>query len=206
MLTFPWGQSRSTSSNSSNTSFLRERSILLKQLHCTFQTPKASIASLPQLNPLSAMADEARAQVELRDFKNIFTLEGKVAVVTGGSRGLGLHAASGYIHSLQSQDDSLTRYLPVSFKQAAPKSTSHPAKLKPVRKLAPPSMLFPTKPPVPVPSQFLPTRPSSPTLSACSLRSRRQPTMSTSSSPTLELHGARSLIATRIRRSPRSWI
>ena len=42
------------------------------------------------------MSGEAEAQVQLRDFKNIFSLEGKVAVVTGGSRGLGLHAASGY--------------------------------------------------------------------------------------------------------------
>jgi NAD(P)-dependent dehydrogenase (short-subunit alcohol dehydrogenase family) len=39
----------------------------------------------------------AAADVKLVDFKNIFSLEGKVAVVTGGSRGLGLHAASGYV-------------------------------------------------------------------------------------------------------------
>lgn len=32
---------------------------------------------------------------ELEDFSSIFSLKGKVAVVTGGSRGLGLHAASG---------------------------------------------------------------------------------------------------------------
>ena len=38
----------------------------------------------------------AEADVKLNDFKNIFSLNGKVAVVTGGSRGLGLHAASGY--------------------------------------------------------------------------------------------------------------
>ncbi|KXT17294.1 hypothetical protein AC579_522 [Pseudocercospora musae] len=37
----------------------------------------------------------AEADVKLVDFKNIFSLNGKVAVVTGGSRGLGLHAASG---------------------------------------------------------------------------------------------------------------
>lgn len=37
----------------------------------------------------------AEDQVKLRDFGSIFSLEGKVAVVTGGSRGLGLHAASG---------------------------------------------------------------------------------------------------------------
>ncbi|KJY01280.1 unnamed protein product [Zymoseptoria tritici ST99CH_1A5] len=37
----------------------------------------------------------AEADVKLNDFKGLFSLEGKVAVVTGGSRGLGLHAASG---------------------------------------------------------------------------------------------------------------
>lgn len=41
----------------------------------------------------------AEAQTKLKDFENIFSLEGKVVVVTGGSRGLGLHAASGYIIS-----------------------------------------------------------------------------------------------------------
>ncbi len=39
----------------------------------------------------------AEADVKLQDFENIFKLDGKVAVVTGGSRGLGLHAASGYV-------------------------------------------------------------------------------------------------------------
>ncbi|KAJ6031970.1 hypothetical protein N7540_002702 [Penicillium herquei] len=38
-------------------------------------------------------------QVKLKDFGNIFSLEGKVAVVTGGSRGLGLHAASGLLQA-----------------------------------------------------------------------------------------------------------
>jgi len=37
----------------------------------------------------------AQDQVKLRDFESIFSLEGKVALVTGGSRGLGLYAASG---------------------------------------------------------------------------------------------------------------
>ena len=37
-----------------------------------------------------------KLDVQLEDFGSIFSLEGKVAVVTGGSRGLGLHAASGY--------------------------------------------------------------------------------------------------------------
>lgn len=39
----------------------------------------------------------AQVDVQLKDFSTIFSLEGKVAVVTGGSRGLGLHAASGYV-------------------------------------------------------------------------------------------------------------
>ena len=37
----------------------------------------------------------AQADVQLHDFGSIFSLEGKVAVVTGGSRGLGLNVASG---------------------------------------------------------------------------------------------------------------
>ncbi|KYG40199.1 hypothetical protein M433DRAFT_49649, partial [Acidomyces richmondensis BFW] len=41
----------------------------------------------------------AQADVQLKDFKNIFRLDGKVAVVTGGSRGLGLHAASGLLQA-----------------------------------------------------------------------------------------------------------
>lgn len=36
-------------------------------------------------------------QVKLENFGSIFSLEGKVAVVTGGSRGLGLHSASGHV-------------------------------------------------------------------------------------------------------------
>ncbi|KAI9820503.1 MAG: hypothetical protein M1832_003694 [Thelocarpon impressellum] len=39
------------------------------------------------------------AETQLRDFKSIFSLEGKVVVVTGGSRGLGLHAASGFLQA-----------------------------------------------------------------------------------------------------------
>ncbi|KAI9850817.1 MAG: hypothetical protein M1838_004970 [Thelocarpon superellum] len=39
------------------------------------------------------------AETKLRDFPNIFSLEGKVVVVTGGSRGLGLHAASGFLQA-----------------------------------------------------------------------------------------------------------
>ncbi|ORY16485.1 hypothetical protein BCR34DRAFT_476270 [Clohesyomyces aquaticus] len=45
------------------------------------------------------MAAEAKADVQLHDFANIFSLDGKVAVVTGGSRGLGLHSASGLLQA-----------------------------------------------------------------------------------------------------------
>ena len=36
------------------------------------------------------------AETQLHDFPSLFSLKGKVAVVTGGSRGLGLSAASAY--------------------------------------------------------------------------------------------------------------
>ncbi|QUC21716.1 uncharacterized protein UV8b_05959 [Ustilaginoidea virens] len=39
------------------------------------------------------------AEAQLRDFPSLFSLEGKVAVVTGGSRGLGLHAASAFLQA-----------------------------------------------------------------------------------------------------------
>lgn len=51
--------------------------------------------SPPDLTMAPAQSSEAEAQVKLNDFPNIYGLEGKVVVVTGGSRGLGLHAASG---------------------------------------------------------------------------------------------------------------
>ncbi|CAJ2508262.1 Uu.00g094480.m01.CDS01 [Anthostomella pinea] len=41
------------------------------------------------------MADETA----LRDFPSLFSLEGKVAIVTGGSRGLGLNAASAFLQA-----------------------------------------------------------------------------------------------------------
>ncbi|KAF1995647.1 bile acid 7-dehydroxylase 1/3 [Amniculicola lignicola CBS 123094] len=41
----------------------------------------------------------AEQDVKLQDFGNIFRLDGKVAVVSGGSRGLGLHAASGLLQA-----------------------------------------------------------------------------------------------------------
>jgi len=39
------------------------------------------------------------SEAELKDFSSIFSLKGKVVVVTGGSRGLGLHAASGFLQA-----------------------------------------------------------------------------------------------------------
>ncbi|KAJ5578466.1 uncharacterized protein N7459_007430 [Penicillium hispanicum] len=48
----------------------------------------------------------AAEQVELNNFSSIFSLEGKVAVVTGGSRGLGLHAASGFVLLSSGRSDS----------------------------------------------------------------------------------------------------
>ncbi|GAB7360008.1 hypothetical protein MBLNU230_g7533t1 [Neophaeotheca triangularis] len=41
----------------------------------------------------------AEADVKLDNFGSLFSLSGKVAVVTGGSRGLGLHAASGLLQA-----------------------------------------------------------------------------------------------------------
>ncbi|KAG5913627.1 hypothetical protein E4U42_000965 [Claviceps africana] len=39
------------------------------------------------------------AETQLHDFPSLFSLEGKIAVVTGGSRGLGLHAASAFLQA-----------------------------------------------------------------------------------------------------------
>lgn len=56
--------------------------------------------SLPPTNPslnrpaTQPSSTDTMADVELKDFPSLFSLKGKVAVVTGGSRGLGLHAAS----------------------------------------------------------------------------------------------------------------
>ncbi|KAI5818530.1 hypothetical protein BZA77DRAFT_261295 [Pyronema omphalodes] len=36
---------------------------------------------------------------EINDFSSLFSLSGKTAVVTGGSRGLGLHASTGLLHA-----------------------------------------------------------------------------------------------------------
>ena len=84
------------------------------------------------------MMGEAEAQVQLRDFKNIYSLEGKVAVVTGGSRGLGLHAASGYTFLRSMIQERIITSCSVYSNPAALKSTSLPAKPPPVNRLAKP--------------------------------------------------------------------
>jgi hypothetical protein len=73
------------------------------------------------------------AETELRDFPSIFSLKGKVVVVTGGSRGLGLHAASGSVDlpAYSQQIHKLTNE-PDFFKRGLQKSTSRPAKPQPV--------------------------------------------------------------------------
>ncbi|KAI9646080.1 hypothetical protein NHQ30_005519 [Ciborinia camelliae] len=41
----------------------------------------------------------SKYDTELEDFTSLFSLKGKIAVVTGGSRGLGLHAASAFLQA-----------------------------------------------------------------------------------------------------------
>jgi hypothetical protein len=60
------------------------------------ETSKPSSISLLPIMPSSSAPNY---EAELADFPNIFSLKGKVIVVTGGSRGLGLHAASGHVNS-----------------------------------------------------------------------------------------------------------
>jgi hypothetical protein len=62
--------------------------------HLSFLTTIIS-CSLPTYLRIQFTIMSAAADVKLEDFSSIFSLKGKVAVVTGGSRGLGLHAASG---------------------------------------------------------------------------------------------------------------
>jgi hypothetical protein len=65
----------------------------------TWSTVRVSLSCTFHLYPqVSYSIMSAEADVKLNNFKGIFSLDGKVAVVTGGSRGLGLHAASGYVH------------------------------------------------------------------------------------------------------------
>jgi hypothetical protein len=101
-------------------------------------------ASYHALFSFSVLKMSAEVDVKLDDFKNIFSLNGKVAVVTGGSRGLGLHAASGYLIPAISVYERMLTLLPAYSKRASPKSSSLPAKPKPAKKPAPPSMHSPS--------------------------------------------------------------
>ncbi|KAL9102891.1 MAG: hypothetical protein Q9163_002014 [Psora crenata] len=47
------------------------------------------------MSDTTKMAPEAQAQTAIKDFPSLFSLEGKVVVVTGGSRGLGLFLQAG---------------------------------------------------------------------------------------------------------------
>jgi hypothetical protein len=88
------------------------------------------------------------AETKLEDFENIFSLKDRVVVVTGGSRGLGLHAASGYLFPGPTLRNLhiLNTSSPDSSKPAPQKSTSPLAKHKPATLHAQPSMPFPTSP------------------------------------------------------------
>jgi hypothetical protein len=59
-------------------------------------------------NPLIMAAESAQELVQLDSFHNVFSLYGKIAVVTGGSRGLGLSAASGYVYFAVSPPSAMT--------------------------------------------------------------------------------------------------
>lgn len=102
------------------------------------------------------MAAEAKAQTELKDFKSLFSLDGKVVLVTGGSRGLGLHAASGYVLPHNSRVQILIHNLTAFYKPAAPKYTSPLVKLQLATKLAPLSMLCLKNGRAQKPFQYLP--------------------------------------------------
>jgi len=68
---------------------------------------------------------QAEQDVKLNDFPNIFRLDGKVAVVTGGSRGLGLHAASGYANSKPSAPQFPSIRTPLPPNHSSPLLTNH---------------------------------------------------------------------------------
>lgn len=67
--------------------------------HRPYQLFRHKLRSLLKFIKFTSAGIMAKYDVEIKDFQSIFSLEGKVAVVTGGSRGLGLHAASGLIQA-----------------------------------------------------------------------------------------------------------
>jgi hypothetical protein len=144
----------------------------------------------------------AEADVKLDNFKGLFSLDGKVAVVTGGSRGLGLHAASGYAHQDMCLSHTPSLQLIASSKPAARKSSSHPAKPPLARKHAPPSMRFPSQA-KPFLSQLI--SPNHLKLNAWSLKWPSTPTTSTSCSQTPALLGAPHSTRPRRTLSTKSW-
>ena len=88
----------------------------------------------------------AAADVELNDFRTIFDLDGKVGVVTGGSRGLGLQAASGllragcskvYITSRKSKacEEACTALNAIPTKRPGAKAISVPADISKVSEI-----------------------------------------------------------------------
>ena len=144
----------------------------------------------------------AEADVKLDNFKSLFSLDGKVAVVTGGSRGLGLHAASGYAHQMNCSSNTPNLQLVASSKLAARKSSSHPARPPLARKHAPLSTRFPSQA---KPFLSQPTSPNHLKLNAWSLRWPSTPTTSTSCSQTPALLGAPHSTRHRRTLSTRSW-
>lgn len=80
----------------------------------------------------------AKQDVELEDFGSIFSLAGKVAVVTGGSRGLGLNVASGSVHFCPTTSFPSSNQPSDSSKQAARRYISLPGKPKLAKKPSPP--------------------------------------------------------------------
>ena len=110
----------------------------------------------------------SKYDTELKDFPNIFSLKGKVVVVTGGSRGLGLHAASGYVH-YSFWYLMLTHHIDSS-KPVHPKSTSPLAKPPLVKQLSQLSTSFLTSNRALKPFRSLPIVPNSPAYNILSVR------------------------------------
>ena len=82
-----------------------EGSCSLRIRLCFVEFAQSSILRVPDhnYNPqhYTRMSAETPAElVQLDNFHDIFGLRGKVAVITGGSRGLGLYTASGRVEPI----------------------------------------------------------------------------------------------------------